>query len=409
MSSITKVVFPIPPPTTNDLSAHQRAQLLRKAKKLEQIFGATPRLVDNILEPNPIHIVFPRRPSQRRLTKTSRESIDSPSSTSSCESPSSLGRRTPSVSCNSQSISSYHSRASTPVSSIESHESWPGKAKGPVMRLVMKSPTLDTIPASPSPNNMSFPNSPLQSPIDRSSDVSFTQFTLIPNEDSSPRNSIILNSYNITSLNSIRKQKMDRLRRKLGQDVPLDLVFPSDTADSEPSIIIPDLSADVNEACSAHRPPTPRVRKTSGRISTARDSIAESASVHRAKRQAQPPSSSRPGSALSAPRQITTSLSFIIESPDEHGIGCAEEFGQSPKPGNNTTFKSEWTVSTGGAEIKLWSTRRGYEGWHPKSPSKSSQISPRPPLPPSFLSNTESKKRPSSYRKPVPPIPDDCC
>lgn len=51
MSLVTKVVFPIPPPTTNNLSSHQRTQLLRKAKKLEQIFGVTPRLLDNTLEP----------------------------------------------------------------------------------------------------------------------------------------------------------------------------------------------------------------------------------------------------------------------------------------------------------------------------------------------------------------------
>lgn len=51
MSSIMKVVFPMPPPTTNDLSSHQRTQLRRKAMKLEQIFGATPRLLDNTSEP----------------------------------------------------------------------------------------------------------------------------------------------------------------------------------------------------------------------------------------------------------------------------------------------------------------------------------------------------------------------
>jgi len=42
----TKVVFPAPPLTTNKLTAQQRTQLVRKARKIEQLLGSTPRLVD---------------------------------------------------------------------------------------------------------------------------------------------------------------------------------------------------------------------------------------------------------------------------------------------------------------------------------------------------------------------------
>ena len=281
----------------------------------------------------------------------------------------------------------------------------------------MKAPTLETILASPSPSSTSFSNPP--SPVVRTSDVLFTQF--IPEqEDASLRNITNRNSCNITSLSSLRKQKMDRLRRKLGQDVPLDLVFPSSPSESSDtdseSSISQDLSTDVIKECGALLPRPPLRRKSSSRLSTSRDSIADSASVHRAKRQAQISVSrstlrdSRSGSAPSEPKQR---LSFIIESPDEHGIGCAEEFGQSPKA--EQKYKAEWSVSSGAAEVKVWSTRRGYEGWHLKSPPSNTLQTPSlclpPPLspsPPSLPSNTELKKKPSSYRKPVPPISTDC-
>ncbi len=40
-------VFPVPPPTNNDLTLLQRTRLLRKAKKIEQLLGITPHLVEN--------------------------------------------------------------------------------------------------------------------------------------------------------------------------------------------------------------------------------------------------------------------------------------------------------------------------------------------------------------------------
>ena len=278
------------------------------------------------------------------------------------------------------------------------------------MKLFMNAPTLEVIPDSPSPvksHKTSYPISPRQSP---KSDMLFTQCSVIPVEDPSLRNSTTPNSYSVTSLSSLRKQKMDRLRRKLGQDVPFDLVFPS--SDSEPEQnLTPTLPA-IKE-CGVLLPPhTPRLRVNSGRLSSARDSIIGSASVHRAKRH----SVSRQTFA-SSPTDSESSdlkrLSFIIESPDEHGVGCAQDLGQPPVLEQGVEFRSEWTVSAG-TEVKLWSTSRRYEGWYPNSPSKASQspptisysLPPPPALPPkSVPSNTElKKKKPPSYRKPVPPL-----
>ena len=346
---------------------------------------------------DPIRITLPRQPHHHQQVKNLRGSIDSSSSTSESESP-----RKQDPSSNPRNINSYQS-FKFPNSSIDPCETHSGRERGPIMKLFMRSPAPEVIPASS--NNTPYSSSLCQSPAGRSSDVLFTQLTVIPDEDPSLRNSI-RNSYNIMSLNSLRKQKMDRLRRKLGQDVPFDLVFPS--SDTEPKQgIASSLSADVGVLPI----PAPHPRKT-GRISSARDSISKSTSVHRAKRQstsrqtiAEPTEPS--GSSPPEPEQIAR-LSLIIESPDEHGVGCAQEFGHSPKSERSLTFESEWTVNTERTEVKLWSTRRGYEGWDPKAPLNASPISrtmSSSPLPPSSMpSNTDWKKKPSSYRKPVPPL-----
>ena len=272
------------------------------------------------------------------------------------------------------------------------------------MKLFMKAPTLEMMPNSPSPDNTSYPIPPRQSP---NSDVLFTQCSVIP-DDASLYNSTTRNSYNITSLSSLRKQKMDRLRKKLGQDVPFDLVFPSSDTESEQSIT-PILPSSIKE-CSVLLPPprTPRL-KNSGRLSSARDSIVGCASVHRAKRQSvtkQTFTYAHTESESSDPKR----LSFIIESPNEHGVGCAQNFGQPHELEQGAEFRSEWSVSAG-TEVKLWSTRRGYEGWRPNPPSKALQSPPNmsyslPPSPTkSVPTNTEQpKKKPPSYRKPVPPL-----
>ena len=213
----------------------------------------------------------------------------------------------------------------------------------------------------------------------------------------------------MTSLSSHRKQKMDRLRKKLGQDVPFELVFPSSDSESERSIT-PTLPSSIKD-CSVLLPPPPPppstscVRRNSGRLSSARDSIVGCASVHRARRQLVTKQSlNHSNSNLPEPKR----LSFIIESPNEYDVGCTQEFGQPHELELGTEFRSEWSVS----EVKLLSTRRGYEGWRPSPPLEASQPSPTmtyslPPSlspPKSVPSNTGLKKKSPSYRKPVPPL-----
>ena len=254
---------------------------------------------------------------------------------------------------------------------------------------------------SPPPDNTSNPIPSRQSP---NSDVSFTQCSAVP-DDTSLGFSTTPNSYSITSLSSLRKQKMDRLRKKLGQDVPFNLVFPSSDTESERSIT-PILPSSVKECTVLLPPPTPRRREKSGRLSRARDSIVGCSSVHHAKRQSVPNrtlTSTPTKSQSSEPKR----LSFIIESPNEQG--CAQDVGQNYELEQGAEFRSEWSVSAG-TDIKLWSTRKEYEGWHSIRPSKDSQLPPttttsysvQPTPPKSVPSKTAPKKKPPSYRKPVP-------
>jgi len=251
---------------------------------------------------------------------------------------------------------------------------------------------------------------------------------------------------------------MDRLRKKLGADVPFDLVFPkeneSDCSENYPPSLAPEL---VEKRPRATSTPTPvshqrkSAKKSSGRIASSRDSLV--LDVHRAKRQvhvATSPSSLlayRDKALPAVPngdfKRLTGRLSLIVESPDEHSAGCAEEFGIATSANLKVAdITSQWLISSSNkTELKLWSTRKGYEGWNShrdvskqsnpdaspissftvlssscddNSLSSAGPITPDSPLTPvssAFLNRSphEIKKRPSSYRKPAPPIPTECC
>ncbi|PPQ79451.1 hypothetical protein CVT25_002613 [Psilocybe cyanescens] len=457
-----KVVFPAPPPTTNELTAQQRTHLVRKTRKIEQLLGTTPRLLDTSVRPaSPIHVSFPYALPQRRLTKTRRSSIDSTSSASSSGSSSSPVQRSSSLSLsssnsnlrpiNSRARSKHLSSSDSDGGLLSESWSWTYDNTAPLLRLAMESMTLETIPASPSPTRDSFADiaPPSLSSVSEEEPASRIFAPSAQSADTpSPRNSFVLASP--PSSNSLRKQKMDRLRKKLGSDVPFDLVFPKESNRAHSENTPP--SFRDKECPSLPLPvPTPRAaRRSTGRIASSRDSISDSVSIHRARRQAHSPSALDKRAPLTAhhkksrsepqrppvlpPLDFKRSLSFIIESPEEHGSGCTEEFGlsrtSSSKSDSNLT--SGWIVQSYAqdAEFKIWSTRRGYEGWSANnnssskvnlspistiyfpssnddssSPTSSASSSPHSPT----ASGTERKRRPSSYRKPPPALPVELC
>ncbi|PPQ78337.1 hypothetical protein CVT26_007703 [Gymnopilus dilepis] len=440
-----KVVFPPPPPTTNELTAQQRTQLVRTSRKIEQLLGTAPRFIDTSLT-EPIHVTLSRGISQRRLTKTRRSSVDSTSSASSSESspPPKFVQRSSSLSGNFSGMhkaTSGSHRSSRSTSSI-ALESWVNDQTIPVLRLAVQS-ILETIPASPDPTQTTFTdtaNKPLPNAPEAGS--IFPAHKAV----SSPRSSVILPPLTIPSPSSLRKQKMDRLRKKLGDDVPLELVFPKEH-DVKHSENIPSHAPPANlvKECPPLPPPSPRpvAKRATRRIASSRDSISGIATIHRARRQTHTSSAGKQGT-LTANRKpvppalpnaefkrVKQRLSFIIESPDEHGSSCSEEFG-IPRATSQETDMSSWILKSHNAEIKFWSTRKGYEGWRsssvsflpnssssslassddgssvePASPASTAATSPVSPGSEESSPTTEAKKRPLSYRKPPPPIPED--
>ncbi|KAF9556876.1 hypothetical protein CPC08DRAFT_710862 [Agrocybe pediades] len=452
-----KVVYPAPPPTTNELTPQQRAQLVRRARKIEQILGATPQLIDTtIRSTSPIHVSLPyalNNNTQHRLMKRRRSSIDSTSSSSSSGSFSPIHR---SASVSSTASNVGVKKAHTRTSSKNSFETWPRTNATARPKLAPQSLRLEPIPASPPPPSSatssesdSSSSTPVHSRPSSRAGANPPTFALVATE-MSPRDSFVLAPIILPSANSFRKQKMDRLRKKLGSDVPFDLVFPkeSETDESDSSDNYPSSENDQERRRRTTSSPSPvpsrsaRKAVTKKRIASSRDSLV--LDIHRAKRQAPTSSSSPknldkelPAVPIADFKRLKDRLSLIIESPEEHGAGCTEEFCIA----SAANLTSQWLISSANkTEVKLWSTRKGYEGWNldvldtkvdfEASPissftvvsgslssdesdsgsSSSGPSTPRTPLTPvSPTFSTELKKRPSSYRKPAPPIPAECC
>ncbi|KAF8875911.1 hypothetical protein BD779DRAFT_1678017 [Infundibulicybe gibba] len=210
MDAFPKIRFPQPPPTSNTLSAHQRAQLVRRTKKLAKILGTVPRLED---EPVHLHLDFASSP---------RSSTDSARSESSAST---------------YSLSSYESSHSSASKSTTTRTS---RASMPLTRYFRDAHTRTQKHNS----HPSLSLSTLPSPTEPESDPSY--------------------HFTIPTPTALRKQKIDRLRRVLGEDVPTALVFPapvSDASDDDSEVVI-------------ELAPTPRPQKrTTRKIMHARDSL----------------------------------------------------------------------------------------------------------------------------------------
>jgi len=273
-------------------------------------------------------------------------------------------------------------RSRKPTRSRDPSDCWPSH-KSPMLRLDMSS-SLESIPASPlaewTPSVYSSHSS--SSSIDEHEGQ---QFTIRPHADLPSQSSPTPPSFVIPSANLERRNKMERLRRKLGDDVPLDLVFP---IEEEPIHV----SQQVVEGKDILIPPVmPSNQRAPVRISSARDSIFACDSPHRARRKtttakASPavPLPSLPenllhrqeekhhvkikgqhyvGASLDM-RDVKAKLCVIVESPSEHGLGCTEGFGVGRLGSYGVTLESEWYGSDDEAgKVKSWSTRRGYAGW----------------------------------------------
>ncbi|KAF7303859.1 hypothetical protein MIND_00615800 [Mycena indigotica] len=215
------------PPTTNALSNQQRSQLLRTTQKLGRILGTTPALLEEKEEmPLQLPLNLQRLAVPLHVQLSSMYSDDDalvryPSSdtlfSSDYDTPSYI-KRPPS------SASDRSRRSVDSGKSVQINESWPRpQTERPFLRIkVDNSSKLESIPQSPPAESYSPPPAySLQSP--------HTSYTI-------PASRIPVTSQHtspfavLPSANSMRRQKMDKLRRTLGDGVPLHMVFPDDTS-----------------------------------------------------------------------------------------------------------------------------------------------------------------------------------
>lgn len=119
----------------------------------------------------------------------------------------------------------------------------------------------------------------------------------------------------VPSAAAVRRQKMDRLRRRLGEDVPPEMVFPLDDEEDDEEVVSPILSFPAV--------PVRRSAKARTGIPGARDSIVVSRA--RASRGGEEEwewefEPSYPPSAASSSGSKCEKLCVIMESPDEGGV-----------------------------------------------------------------------------------------
>ncbi|KAF9067959.1 hypothetical protein BDP27DRAFT_1422395 [Rhodocollybia butyracea] len=337
MVSVAKIVFPRPPPTTNALSSQQRTQLMRSTKKLGRVLGITPQLID----------VYPNTPSSSTewledddfYRPKSRGSVDSTSSGSSLNTrPRSRWSSRPSSRQNSRT-SSPSSHSSRSASSAYTDDILLNNDAKPLLRLAMTSPSLGNQTRSPLDELLFYSDDELDS---NAEDLRYTiRPTLEPSRDSFAASP----AFHIPSSNSLRMAKMDRIRRKLGDDVPLQLVFP-DEEDVE-SVSVDSCSTSLDKPfVTVHwssLPPLPieepAITIGHNRLSNTRDSllIPTYRQVHRIKRKPVPnfdldkPEISH--LSLDAERHREKErLSLILELPHEHDGDSEEEVDMPATP-----------------------------------------------------------------------------
>ncbi|KAI9063575.1 hypothetical protein FKP32DRAFT_1611720 [Trametes sanguinea] len=203
--------FPPPPPTRNELTPEQRAKLIRSNNKLGQVLGSTPHVLDATYRAQKPREDLPSPPRTPTSTRNPFRTHTRSKSLPKVDMDALRANSPESVSSSGSSASRKSSSSIRSVPLADPERAWrsPYPVTGerpPLLKLSTPSPSrkprLETIPGSP-------PFDQLTTTIDP---PSFT----IPSEAAT------------------RREKMRRLRKKLGDNVPVDLVFSSpDESESE--------------------------------------------------------------------------------------------------------------------------------------------------------------------------------
>ncbi|RPD65554.1 hypothetical protein L226DRAFT_543226 [Lentinus tigrinus ALCF2SS1-7] len=209
MATAAVIRFPPPPPTRNELSSEQRAKLRRTNNKLGQVLGSTPHVLDlsYIVPKTQIELLPPpktptssRNPFRMHSRSKSVPKVDMDAVRASAKSPDSVASRA--------SSASRKSSASVRVKTDELAWRSPYPAqRPPLLQLSVPNP-----PRSRKPRLETIPGSP---PFDQTT------------------GSYEPPSFSIPSDAAMRREKMRRVRKMLGEGVPTDLVFPSSPEQSD--------------------------------------------------------------------------------------------------------------------------------------------------------------------------------
>ena len=273
--------------------------------------------------------------------------------------------------------------------SIRGHKSPVQDRKNSVVHLVLRSFSFNyTTPPTPTP---SVKPTSVDNPLDQSarqSEVFERTRSIYPLSMSnvafttpSPKTP----TFTIPTTNSLRRAKMDTLRKKLGPGVPVELVFRENGAqrspcDSQDAATTRDATHTRCE--SNNHPLPPRQRNTLKRSTTSKLKAKHPRSLNDRIIDVPPPSGS-----VADIGSVKGRLPFIQEIPLEHLPGHKEVVIKLPTANQPVHTR----CSTGDSQLSCRSSHglSSYENWTYNSGA-----------------NTVSKRSPS-YRKPPPPIGED--
>jgi len=206
--------YPRPPPTTNNLTHHQRMHLLKSTTKLAKVLGAPPKLVDVDIDLESCQVYLHREDDPIHV------SLSSKHKRSHSVSSSSTGSSRPSSSSSTMLVK--HKRPTTHKPAYAPTPAHPDDA------LVYKLSSLSLEPdslSSPRP----IPSRPeIHLPAHSTHSISRRPSIASPVP---PKLSFEGHSFFIETEQTQRRKKMDRVRRRLGEDVPVGLVFRVQDAD----------------------------------------------------------------------------------------------------------------------------------------------------------------------------------
>ncbi|KAH8110208.1 hypothetical protein DFH11DRAFT_1514732 [Phellopilus nigrolimitatus] len=252
-------VHPEPPPTVNNLSSRQKAQLRRSTTKLTKVLGAAPQVVDDcppkISSPFALSAAKRMQPtvsvtSGKALhgrAKSASEHIDPdlyPLSSALRPATRETHRRRPSEA----SLPSNQLKRRSTISSRTSTES--------LRRSRSRSLSVDLSPSSGQKVGGNGSVMPRPRPLkeDDARPQSFSRDSLC--------DSLYEPAFNIPSSTSLRREKMARICKLLGEGVPVDLVFPATEVAEDYKVVLdirpPSAAAELEVLTETPPPPPPK-------------------------------------------------------------------------------------------------------------------------------------------------------